>query len=851
MAVIAVAAIGPSIGIAAGTAGALALGAVAALADSQFIFPLLQRGAPDIEGPRLDDLSVQGAAEGSPQRWAIGPEIRSAGSIIWSTDLQETRTTSGGGGGKGGGGGGGTTNYSYALSFAVHVCDTEGLPGGAIERIDKIWLNTKPVYDFNAGSPTTDSRIGEEIRVYNGDQTAVDFLLELSDPGKTPAYKDGAYYVIEELQLADFSNRLPNAEMLYHATADGQTIADAIDRICTRGGLAAARYDTSAVTGTLRGILTVGEQEMGRVLEYLLLAFNIAVVESNGKLVFSDRDQTSPIIIDNSFFGATEYGSSPDSIAVPFSRSMVYDDRLPRKASVRFIDPDCDYEQSSRIATKTNATTNEFKRVDLPLTLDPDDASEIAFRTLWTEWGIREEVEGTLPPSFIDLNAGQLISVVDDGVTELIRLASVNRGENFQIKFVGMIEEPGIFDQFGVTEDRACVPANDPVLASAAAYLFITDHMVTDRVSQWNTPVSGFYFAASNNGTPDIQTGTFVPWVTKTSGSGYKRVRTFGSEGPHNTVNKMNMGFLLTAIPAAGAENGGLYWDNETTFDFESLSSAWVPTTLSDEDVLEGRNHICLNAAPGGGCEVIGFATVESIGVNQYRCSRLLRGRRATDIYANSWSTSTILVDMSELDRVTSPTEENAFFDWSQTDFAPYRNDPLALYWKGVPTTTNEGNIPETEFGTSFGVEKPFPAATPRAYYLSNGDTEFGFHRRTRAYHNLFTTSNGFGGVARPHHPLLAFNEISTFEVDVYEQTNTTVARTFTITKTGFWGDDAILQTVIDQDVLDAVGMYHFTYTESMRSDDGYATGEAVHMRIYQRSQTPHIYRGHPLVVSI
>jgi len=84
---IALAIVGSTIG---GPIGGAIGAAIGSWIDSQFLFPLIfGRDDRSIIGPRLDDLKLQLASEGSPINLCIGPENRVSGTVIWMTDLIE------------------------------------------------------------------------------------------------------------------------------------------------------------------------------------------------------------------------------------------------------------------------------------------------------------------------------------------------------------------------------------------------------------------------------------------------------------------------------------------------------------------------------------------------------------------------------------------------------------------------------------------------------------------------------------------------------------------------------------------------------------------------------------------
>lgn len=72
-----------------------------------------------VEGPRLNDLQLQTSTYGTQIPKLFGT-IRVAGTVIWATDLRETRSKSGGGKGRPS-----VTTYAYSASFAVALSARE------------------------------------------------------------------------------------------------------------------------------------------------------------------------------------------------------------------------------------------------------------------------------------------------------------------------------------------------------------------------------------------------------------------------------------------------------------------------------------------------------------------------------------------------------------------------------------------------------------------------------------------------------------------------------------------------------------------------------------------------------
>ncbi|MCB1371269.1 MAG: glycoside hydrolase TIM-barrel-like domain-containing protein [Rhodobacteraceae bacterium] len=209
---------GSILGVSAAAIG----GAVGSIAGAAIDSWLVASMAPTqrIAGQRLDTLQITSSTEGAVIPRVFGA-MRTGGNIIWATDFrEETETTRQGGGGKGGGGGGGTevTEYFYYASFAVALCE------GPITGLGRIWADGKIL-----------SRDGITIRLHKGgeDQEPDPFIAAKMGAANTPAYRDTAYVLFEELPIERFGNRLPQLSFeVFRPILDGES-AESLVRAVT------------------------------------------------------------------------------------------------------------------------------------------------------------------------------------------------------------------------------------------------------------------------------------------------------------------------------------------------------------------------------------------------------------------------------------------------------------------------------------------------------------------------------------------------------------------------------------------------------------------------------------------
>ncbi len=152
---------------------------------------LLGSGSDAVETGRVDRFRLTGASEGSGMSRLYGRN-RIAGQVIWATQFQESKTTTGGG--KGTSSQPKTTTYSYSVSLAIALCE------GEINRVGRVWADGEEI-----------ARDDLNMRVYNGSQDQLpDAKIEaVEGEGTVPAYRGTAYVVIEDLELGQFGNRVP------------------------------------------------------------------------------------------------------------------------------------------------------------------------------------------------------------------------------------------------------------------------------------------------------------------------------------------------------------------------------------------------------------------------------------------------------------------------------------------------------------------------------------------------------------------------------------------------------------------------------------------------------------------
>jgi hypothetical protein len=170
--------------------------------------------APETEGPRLGDLSVQTSTYGAEIGHVHGT-IALAGNLIWleNNKLKETvhKKKSGG---KGGASTTPTRTFSYSATFIIAICE------GPIDGIARIWCGDKLIYNAASGDLATiiaSNKSARGFKIYYGtdDQLPDPRYEAAKGVGKASAFRGLAYVVFEDFQLADYGNTLQAAEFKF------------------------------------------------------------------------------------------------------------------------------------------------------------------------------------------------------------------------------------------------------------------------------------------------------------------------------------------------------------------------------------------------------------------------------------------------------------------------------------------------------------------------------------------------------------------------------------------------------------------------------------------------------------
>lgn len=660
-----------------------------------------------VEGPRLEDLNVTVSTYGLPIPRVWGPENRLGGNIIWSTGLKETEhREKQSAGGKGGGSSVTQTTYTYSASFAVAICR------GPIRGIGRIWADSKLVADFrldcltmadpdyvwpftNAASATkpgdfqnTDTSRYGSITIYNGNDTQMpnSIIEAVEGVGNVPGYRNTAYVVFEELQLADFGNRIPN--LTFEVLADwSSTVGDVIGELCSLAGLD-GYYNVQGLTENVRGFTDNSTGAARDAMNTLVAMYDVDISEINGELIFLPKDRFPFALVPSKFLGAyEESGQAPTQRIMQLANEI----DLPNAVQVVHRDPARDYQANTQSARRLIKRSDGTITVRSEVVMPGEVARHKAESKLRRAWQTRRSFQFTLPVAYHQLVAGDSIVAQDrDGNEFTVRVTSAKKtGLLVEVEGTSHFIEFEHLNPVSDTSVRTIVSIG----ATTVNSLIMDIPPLRDADND-----SGIYIAAGADS--DAWRGAAL-LVSTDGGTTYNQVKTF----PGNALTGVSASDMFTGTTD--------YVDRNNYVDVALDSDSFQLETITEEQLLNGGNALYING------EILQFQTATLIGGTTYRLTNLLRGRRGTEhkVAAHPLGSTVVLLTGGAIDRYAIDLNEIG----------------QSRMFKVVPGGVDPADVTPVAFTYNANSLRPYSPCDVRGVRdTSTGDWTFTWKRRTR-----------------------------------------------------------------------------------------------------------------------
>lgn len=548
-----------SVGTALGGPVGSAIGAlIGQSVDQQLLSPVRR-------GPRVGDLAVQTSSYGT-QIPRIYGSMRVAGTVVWATDLVESTETSGAKGQP-------DVTYSYSVSLAV------ALSSRRARSIGRIWADGKLLRGSGG-----DFKVETGFRFYDGgDDQIIDPLIgSIEGIGSTPAYRGVALAVFENLQLANFGNRIPM--MTFEVIAEQE--APSVGQVLTDASAAAI---VSAVDEKVMGFAAYG-RSIRSAVEPLVECFGLELFDDGTELRSPAHEAALPIALE-------DLGNSAESKQLPrLVRDQSPAAELPATLRLTYYDAARDYQTGEAQVSAAEQPRIE-RQHDLPAVMDAAAAKSVAHGMIARAWAERDRLTLRLPPNMIGLEPGRTLRLALSACDWRLEKATIEG-------FVVVAELRPLSSRAGAVEGDGgrIVPNVDTNVGPLSLALL-------------EVP-SGAALASDDP----------VGLLAATTAIGWRRQPVTVSFGGQSSTIEVprGKGVVGRVQGALGAGSSDLADDRNSVLVTLVDHDQWL--TSCDDDALAAGENLAMV-----GNELIQFAEATPLGEGQFRLSHLLRGRGGSE----------------------------------------------------------------------------------------------------------------------------------------------------------------------------------------------------------------------------
>lgn len=400
----------------------------------------------------------------------------------------------------------------------------------------------------------------------------------------------------------------------------GSTLGAIVGILAQRAGLAPSDYDVSRLTKTVEGFIVDSQVSARDAIAILQSAYFFDAVETEGVIRFVPRGGESILTIDEDKL--LPMGSGTVRQNVEISRTQELD--LPVRVNISYLNRQNDYNTNTQFSQRQTVKSKEIVSVNLPIAMGDQYAKQVADITLYNAWVGRVGYKFHLPPEYIGVEPGDIITLGINNVFHVVRVVTCTLRRNGSQEVQAVAEDVSSYDFYTppgestTTEGQGVsIPETDLFLLDIPALPYDTG---TDGVMRVAT------VALSDN------------WA----GATLYRSSDGGETGGNNfteiasSVSKAAKGVILNDL---GVWTGGNILDTTNTIDVAMLYGEL--SSVNDLALFNGANAAVI------GNEIIQFQTATLTAASRYTLSNLLRGRLGTesDIVMHPIGTDFILLD--------------------------------------------------------------------------------------------------------------------------------------------------------------------------------------------------------------
>lgn len=378
--------------------------------------------------------------------------------------------------------------------------------------------------------------------------------------------------------------------------------------------------DLSDLSGDVRGYRIASVSAIRGGLDQLQGAWPFDVVQSGYNIRFARRGKSPVTVITSDKLGAV---SSAGQSVPQLSNVREMDSVLPSKVTVKYLEPERDYDQGEQVAERINTPTVNTQTVDMAIVLTADEAAQVADVLLYMYWLERYDVKFTLPPEYLYLEPADVVTVEADGATYELRLTAITYTAEGAIECQAKYNSAAIYTSTAQGYSGSSV-SQGITLAGPTRYELLDVPVLADQFDQagWPLAMTGF--------TPDWPGGVLM----RSDDSGQTWTDVAGVTNPGAIMGQAVSGVLASA-PSDRIDKLGTLTVNFSRDVF----------SVTELQMLNGQNHFAYGR--DGRWEIIAAQNCVQNIDGSYTLTDFLRGRFGTEWAAGLHTSADLIISLN------------------------------------------------------------------------------------------------------------------------------------------------------------------------------------------------------------
>lgn len=376
-------------------------------------------------------------------------------------------------------------------------------------------------------------------------------------------------------------------------------------RILTAGDLI-----TTSLTDSVRGYGISTITALRGTVDPLRGAWPFDIVQAGYKVKFIRRTGAASVATIQSAELAATTGDSEKAVSrITQSREM--DAQIPYRVVINHADINREYDANTQYAERLVTSSASVRTIEMPIVLTPDEAAQKCEILLYMYWLERNEFSIFLPPTYLHLEVGDIITVNESPASFVMRLTSIQYRPDGILECKGRMHQSAVYTSAAVGDNSGAAPPDRSTISIAGPVTTI----LADIPVVFDTNVDTGFAVAMAGKTTQWDGGNV--YRTLDNGQNWNLVNGF--------ISQSKIGYCYNAIPAP-----------ETFSMMDKSSVLWVKmlggvslASVTELQLLNGANYFAYGA--DGRWEIIGAQTCTLQADGSYYLTNILRGRFGTE----------------------------------------------------------------------------------------------------------------------------------------------------------------------------------------------------------------------------